>query len=91
MTSLEETKELTQIFRKLDTNGTQLRLASIGVTGDGQLDRKELIHGYEQLLGVKGEDTSGYTQEQTEEEVDKILESVDFDRNGYIEYSGNDY
>lgn len=56
--------------------------------GDGQLDRKELTQGYEQLLKAKGENGTGYTQEQIEEEVDKILDSVDFDKSGFIEYSG---
>lgn len=41
LTTLEETKELTQIFRQLDKNG------------DGQLDRKELVEGYRKLLQVR--------------------------------------
>lgn len=40
LTTLEETKELTKIFRSLDVNG------------DGQLDQKELVQGYEQLMKV---------------------------------------
>ena len=40
LTTVEETKELTTIFRALDKNG------------DGQLDRKELIEGYRKLLEV---------------------------------------
>lgn len=107
LTTVEETKELTTIFRALDKNG------------DGQLDRKELIAGYKKLLEVspavgcrirgfwllrdwlperpsrfrccllqwKGE-TSDIGLSQTEAEVDQILEAVDFDKNGYIEYSG---
>lgn len=35
----------------------------------------------------KGE-TSDIGLSQTEAEVDQILEAVDFDKNGYIEYSG---
>lgn len=42
LTTVEETKELTTIFRALDKNG------------DGQLDRKELIEGYRKLLEVTG-------------------------------------
>lgn len=75
LTTMEETKELTKIFRKLDANG------------DGQLDRRELIHGYEQMMKIKGEDVSSMTKAQVEEQVDRILASVDFDRNGFIEYS----
>ncbi|OXB71805.1 UNVERIFIED_CONTAM: hypothetical protein H355_004657, partial [Colinus virginianus] len=44
LTTLEETKELTQIFRRLDKNG------------DGQLDRRELIEGYRMLLDVDFEE-----------------------------------
>lgn len=74
---MDETKELTAIFQKLDTND------------DGQLDRKELIEGYSQLRDLRGEGFTGeVTVEEIEIEVDKILGSVDFDRNGYIEYSG---
>lgn len=74
LTTVEETKELTQIFRVLDKNG------------DGQLDRKELIEGYKKLMEWKG-DTSEIDDAQREAEVDQILQSVDFDKNGYIEYS----
>ncbi|KAL8272221.1 hypothetical protein Esti_003886 [Eimeria stiedai] len=74
LTTVEETKELTTIFRALDKNG------------DGQLDRKELIEGYRKLMEWKGEsgeiDAAGI-----EAEVDQILTAVDFDKNGYIEYS----
>lgn len=74
LTTVEETKELTTIFRALDKNG------------DGQLDRKELIEGYRKLMEWKGE--SGEVDAATiESEVDQILATVDFDKNGYIEYS----
>lgn len=75
LTTLEETKELTQIFRQLDKNG------------DGQLDRRELIEGYRMLLDWKGETVSDLDESQIEAQVDQILQSVDFDQNGYIEYS----
>lgn len=74
LTTIEETKELSKIFRSLDVNG------------DGQLDRKELIEGYVQLMKLKGE-TEVLTRAQVEEEVDKILRFTDFDRNGLIDYS----
>lgn len=41
LTTLEERKELTDIFKKLDKNG------------DGQLDKKELIEGYNILRSVR--------------------------------------
>ncbi|PHJ15282.1 calcium-dependent protein kinase cdpk3 [Cystoisospora suis] len=75
LTTLEETKELTQIFRQLDKNG------------DGQLDRKELIEGYKKLLQWKGDTVTELDNTQIQTEVDQILQSVDFDQNGYIEYS----
>ncbi|CZT98189.1 calcium-dependent protein kinase 1 [Plasmodium falciparum NF54] len=72
LTTLEERKELTDIFKKLDKNG------------DGQLDKKELIEGYNILRSFKNE--LGELK-NVEEEVDNILKEVDFDKNGYIEYS----
>lgn len=77
LTTQEETKELTAIFSNLDTNH------------DGQLDRSELIAGYSQLMKLKddGESSVAMSLEAIQEEVDKILDSVDFDKNGYIEYS----
>eukprot|EP00922_Rhytidocystis_sp_ex-Travisia-forbesii_P050823 GHVS01075491.1.p1 GENE.GHVS01075491.1~~GHVS01075491.1.p1 ORF type:complete len:552 (-),score=73.52 GHVS01075491.1:1922-3577(-) len=75
LVTLEETKELTKIFRKLDKNG------------DGQLDRKELVEGYTQLMKLKGEENVEADRETVEGEVDQILASVDFDENGVINYS----
>eukprot|EP00923_Selenidium_pygospionis_P000451 GHVN01000799.1.p1 GENE.GHVN01000799.1~~GHVN01000799.1.p1 ORF type:complete len:348 (-),score=40.75 GHVN01000799.1:191-1234(-) len=77
LTTIEETKELTRLFRLLDQNG------------DGQLDRDELIQGYNMMFNTrKPEDERLFVDEaQIEAEVDQILASVDFDRNGYIEYS----
>lgn len=76
LTTLEETKELTKIFRTLDVNG------------DGQLDRDELVKGYELLRKIRGDvDAEPLTPEEVEKEIDKILECVDFDKNGYVEYS----
>lgn len=83
LTTIDETRELTSIFRRLDKNG------------DGQLDRSELIAGYTKLVAWKVRD--GVEEEepplidmdpsQVEAEVDAILSAVDFDKNGYIEYS----
>ncbi|KAH7649150.1 calmodulin-domain kinase 1 [Cryptosporidium bovis] len=72
LTSQEETKELTEIFRHIDKNG------------DGQLDRQELIDGYSRLLG---EEVATFDIPQIESEVDSIIGAADFDRNGYIDYS----
>nr|ATD14371.1 calcium-dependent protein kinase 1 [Besnoitia besnoiti] len=75
LTSQDETKELTAIFQKMDKNG------------DGQLDRAELIEGYKELMKMKGQDASMLDASAVEHEVDQVLEAVDFDKNGYIEYS----
>lgn len=83
LTTAEERKELTNIFRRLDKNG------------DGQLDRSELIAGYHKLLAWKARDGEADDEplgikmdiQEIESEVDAILATVDFDKNGYIEYS----
>lgn len=75
LTRNDETKKLTEIFQRMDKNG------------DGQLDRNELIEGYRELLKAKGEDTSAVNLSHVEFEVDQVLSAVDFDKNGYIEYS----
>ncbi|XP_026190356.1 calcium-dependent protein kinase 4 [Cyclospora cayetanensis] len=75
LTTNEETVELNKIFQKMDKNG------------DGQLDKQELMEGYVELMKLKGEDVSALDQSAIEYEVDQVLEAVDFDKNGFIEYS----
>nr|ACP74204.1 calmodulin domain protein kinase [Eimeria bovis] len=75
LTSNEETKELNKIFKKMDKNG------------DGQLDKQELMEGYVELMKLKGEDVSALDKSAIECEVDQVLDAVDFDKNGFIEYS----
>lgn len=75
LTTNDETRKLTEIFHRMDKNG------------DGQLDRNELIEGYRELLKAKGSDISALNNSQVEYEVDQVLAAVDFDKNGYIEYS----
>ncbi|CDI82090.1 CAM kinase, CDPK family TgCDPK1, putative [Eimeria acervulina] len=55
--------------------------------GDGQLDKQELMEGYVELLKLKGEDVSALDKSAIEYEVEQVLEAVDFDKNGFIEYS----
>ena len=47
---------------------------------DGQLSREELIAGYSQLFG---------DELMAEIEVDRIIEQVDVNHNGLVDYSGN--
>ncbi|CDJ46330.1 CAM kinase, CDPK family TgCDPK1, putative [Eimeria brunetti] len=75
LTTNEETDELNKIFQKMDKNG------------DGQLDKQELMEGYVELLKLKGEDVSALDKSAVEYEVEQVLEAVDFDKNGFIEYS----
>ncbi|CDJ28906.1 uncharacterized protein EMH_0045050 [Eimeria mitis] len=75
LTTNEETDELNKIFQRMDKNG------------DGQLDKQELMEGYVELLKLKGEDVSAVDKSAIEYEVEQVLEAVDFDKNGFIEYS----
>eukprot|EP01068_Selenidium_serpulae_P013992 Selendium_serpulae@DN6035_c0_g1_i3.p2 len=75
LTTAEETKELTAIFSKLDKNG------------DGQLDKEELRAGYMDLMKLKGVDCSNLDNDTLEAEIDSVLNSIDFDKNGFLEYS----
>ncbi|KAK1443235.1 serine/threonine-protein kinase [Babesia gibsoni] len=71
----EESAHLTQIFSKMDKNG------------DGQLDRAELIDGFSEYLRLKGTPSDDIDSINVEEQVDQILQGIDFDKNGYIDYS----
>ena len=75
LTTAEETKELTAIFQQLDTNG------------DGRLDADELRLGYQELLKLRGLNPDSLDDPVIREEVADILSSVDFDNNGYLDYS----
>eukprot|EP01071_Lankesteria_metandrocarpae_P008096 Lankesteria_metandrocarpae@DN4865_c2_g1_i2.p1 len=75
LTTQDERRELTAIFRKLDRNG------------DGQLDQQELKEGYKELMKIQGIDISKLDEETIEAEVETVLNSIDFDKNGFIEYS----
>ena len=46
---------------------------------DGQLSKEELMEGYKQLFGV---------EYMAEAEVDRIIDQVDINHNGLIDYSG---
>lgn len=77
LVTADETKKLTEIFTQLDKNQ------------DGQLDRNELIAGYKQLKKFRKEitDDEPDSEETVQKEVERILETCDFDQNGFIEVS----
>lgn len=78
LTTLDETKQLTEIFRKLDSNN------------DGMLDRDELVRGYHEFMRLKGVDSSSLIQNEgttIEEQIDTLMPLLDMDGSGSIEYS----
>ncbi|KAH8585113.1 calmodulin-domain kinase 1 [Cryptosporidium sp. chipmunk genotype I] len=78
LTTLDETKQLTEIFRKLDTNN------------DGMLDRDELVRGYHEFMRLKGVDSNSLIQNEgstIEDQIDSLMPLLDMDGSGSIEYS----
>ncbi|EEA05187.1 calcium-dependent protein kinase, putative [Cryptosporidium muris RN66] len=82
LTTHEETKKLTDIFRKLDLNN------------DGMLDRNELIRGYQDFVRLKDIDSLSNNRTSTnfsniniEEQVDSLMPLLDMDKSGSIGYS----
>lgn len=51
---------------------------SIDKNGDGQLSKEELLEGYEKAFGVA----------ITAQEVDDIMNSIDKNKSGFLDYSG---
>jgi calcium-dependent protein kinase len=74
---------LTFIASQLSTNAEKADMITIFQSLDsdnsGTLSRDELIRGFEQLFGAQVEDV--------ESEVDRIMEEVDTDRSGEIDYT----
>lgn len=56
LTTIEESKELTRIFRSLDAIAAQVQtphrslMPVLLLSSDGQLNRQELIEGYKKLM-----------------------------------------
>eukprot|EP00915_Cephaloidophora_sp_WS-2016_P003373 GHVH01004513.1.p1 GENE.GHVH01004513.1~~GHVH01004513.1.p1 ORF type:complete len:584 (+),score=81.74 GHVH01004513.1:177-1754(+) len=75
LTTQAETEELTKVFRTLDLNH------------DGRLDRDELIAGYRTLIEARGFCAKLFSATDIVHEVDAVLSKVDFDQNGFIDYS----
>ena len=56
----------------------RIAFQQLDLNHDGKLSREELVLGYEQYFG---------TAENVEAEVDKIMNAVDTDRSGFIDYT----
>lgn len=80
MATKQEKDELLKSFQALDTNG------------DGQLSKQELVNG---LSLINTYHTSGYKkimgESEAEEEVDKIMQAVDKNNSGEIDFTGYQY
>jgi len=70
---------VTQLMSKKEKDKLQETFKALDTNADGKLSREELIEGYKQLYG---------SVEQAIKEVDIIMENVDADKNGFIDYSG---
>ncbi len=69
----------TQLLGKKEKEELQRTFTALDKNGDGKLSRAELIEGYTKLYG----DPTRATREVT-----SIMEQVDVDGNGFIDYSG---
>ncbi len=70
---------VTQLMSKKDKEKLEQTFMALDTNADGKLSREELIKGYSSLYN---------SPEQANKEVDVIMENVDVDHNGYIDYSG---
>ena len=71
---------VTQLMSKKDKEKMEQTFMALDTNADGKLSREELIEGYKTLYG---------NAEQAKKEVDALMDKVDADGNGYIDYSGN--
>ena len=65
------------MLRKSEKEHLSKIFKEIDTDGDGKLSKEEITSGYEKFFGKK----------ISPEDVDKILECVDLNKNGYIDYS----
>lgn len=70
---------VTQLMTKTEKDQLQKTFMALDKNADGKLSREELIQGYTEMYGNK---------EQAIREVNLIMDNVDVDHNGYIDYSG---
>ena len=69
-----------QLMSKTEKEKLKQTFMALDKNADGKLSRDELIQGYK-LMQID--------PEHSIEEVDSIMQNVDVDGNGFIDYSGN--
>jgi calcium-dependent protein kinase len=67
----------TQLTSKEELKYLRAAFAAIDQNGDGRINKQELIEQYERIMGTK----------KAEIEVEKTFRRIDFDSNGFIDYS----
>jgi len=70
---------VTQLMNKKEKDELQQTFMALDKNADGKLSREELVEGYTTIYGSK---------DQAIKEVDALMNKVDVDHNGYIDYSG---
>ena len=70
---------VTQLLSKKERDELQQTFMALDKNADGKLSREELVEGYTTIYG---------DVERASKEVDTIMDKVDVDHNGYIDYSG---
>ena len=70
---------VTNFLGKTERDELQQTFMALDKNADGKLSREELIEGYIEMYG---------SIEQAEKEVEIIMNNVDVDHNGFIDYSG---
>lgn len=68
---------VTQMATKEEMEELQRAFAAIDTNGDGKLSREELLNGFTDIMGAA----------TAEAEVERIMNLVDTDQNGWIDYS----
>ncbi len=69
----------TQLIGREEKEELRTAFTALDTNADGKLSREELMTGYTRICGNK---------DIAEQEVEQIMDKVDIDHNGFIEYSG---